>query len=142
MSTIPGIQPTGPGGPPAAPAPSSPLPTTPVVHPHVTLPDTQTSSHQLSMSDEETVRFVRELFYRARSYRRPIIATWNRNYRLLRNRTWLADRAAWLPSPEVPEIRPIISQLSGWMTDQRPTYTAVPAASPPHSLLQSNLQDR
>lgn len=82
------------------------------------------------MSDDELARYCRELFYRARSYRRPIIGTWNRNYRLLRNRTWLADRAAWLPSPEVPEIRPILSQLAGWMTDQRPTYTAVAAASP------------
>jgi hypothetical protein len=70
------------------------------------------------------------LFYKAREHRRPIIATWNRNDRLLRNRTWLADRAGWLPSPEVPEIRPIISQLAGWMTDQRPTYTAVPVAAP------------
>lgn len=76
------------------------------------------------------VRWVRELFFRARAHRRPIIATWNRNKRLLSNRTWLSDRVAWLPSPEVPEIRPIISQLAGWMTDQRPSYRAIPSASP------------
>ena len=80
--------------------------------------------------DVELAAYCRRLFYRAREHRRPIIATWNRNDRLLRNRTWLSDRAGWLPSPEVPEIRPIISQLAGWMTDQRPTYTAVPSASP------------
>src|SRR5215471_19063681 len=96
--------------------------------PHVEWPDPP--PQVAPRYDVELAAYCRQLFYRAREHRRPIIATWNRNDRLLRNRTWLADRAGWLPSPEVPEIRPIISQLAGWMTDQRPTYTAVPAASP------------
>jgi len=96
--------------------------------PHVEYPDPPPAV--APRYDVELAAYVRQLFYRAREHRRPIIATWNRNDRLLRNRTWMADRAGWLPSPEVPEIRPIISQLAGWMTDQRPTYTAVPAASP------------
>ncbi len=96
--------------------------------PHVTLPDAP--PEMPTRSEADLANYVRELFYRARTYRRPLIPTWNRNYRLLRNRTWLNERAAWLPSPEVPEIRPILSSLVGWMTDQRPTYTAVPAASP------------
>jgi hypothetical protein len=115
VSTLPGITPDS-----SAPGLAQPA--------HVTLP--KPASDTQSLSDEELVRYCRELFYRARSYRRPIIGTWNRNYRVLRNRTWLSNRAAWLPSPEVPEIRPILSQLAGWMTDQRPTYTAVAAASP------------
>lgn len=115
MSTLPGLT--------QSPSPPS------VASPHVTLP-TPASPGALSQSDDQLCRFVRELFFRARAFRRPMIPVWNRNKRLLQNRTWLSDRVAWLPSPEVPEIRPIISQLAGWMTDQRPTYSAVPAASP------------
>lgn len=122
MSTMPGLTETGP--PPR------------VASPHVTLPDPSLAETP-SDHDDALARFVRELFFRARSHRRPIIATWNRNKRLLQNRTWLSDRVAWLPSPEVPEIRPIISQLAGWMTDQRPTYEAVPSASPHTPYYQS-----
>lgn len=115
MSTFPGLE--------QSPGPVS------VASPHVTLPAAP-SIGTPSMSDDELARFCRELFFRARSHRRPMIGAWNRNKRLLQNRTWLSDRVAWLPSPEVPEIRPIISQLAGWMTDQRPTYSAIPSASP------------
>lgn len=115
MSTMPGMS--------LSPSPPS------IASPHVTLPSPSTSTYP-SQSDDELCRFVRELFFRARAHRRPLIPTWNRNKRLLQNRTWLSERVAWLPSPEVPEIRPILSQLAGWMTDQRPTYRAVPAASP------------
>lgn len=97
-------------------------------NPHVELPPPPPL--EPSRTEAELAAYCRQLFYKAREHRRPIIATWNRNDRLLRNRTWLNDRAGWLPSPEVPEIRPIISQLAGWMTDQRPTYRAVPATSP------------
>lgn len=139
MSTMPGLQQNG-SPPSVAPAPPPPPPLSgpPVDHPHVTLPDAPGSPNsQMSESDDELCRFVRELFFRARTHRRPIIPTWNRNKRLLQNRTWLSDRVAWLPSPEVPEIRPIISQLAGWMTDQRPTYTAIPSASPHTPYYQS-----
>lgn len=76
--------------------------------------------------------YVRNLFYRARQHRRSKVAEWNRNYRILRNRTWLDNRPSWLPSPEVPEVLPIISTMVGWMTDQRPTFVVTPW-SPPHS---------
>lgn len=122
MSTMPGIQQNG--APPA------------VASPHVTLPSPSLAQTQ-SEHDEDLSRFVRELFFRARAHRRSIISSWNRNKRLLQNRTWMSDRVAWLPSPEVPEIRPIISQLAGWMTDQRPTYTAIPQASPHTPYYQS-----
>lgn len=94
-----------------------------------------TASHLSVVSDDDNDRlpgYIRELFQRARAHRRGKVAEWNRNYRILRNRTWLEGRATWLPSPEVPEVLPIISTMVGWMTDQRPTYNITPWA-PPHS---------
>lgn len=72
---------------------------------------------------------IRQLFFRARAHRRPMVADWNKNHRIMENRTWAASRAPWLPSPEIPEIYPIISTLVGWMTDQRPSLDIVPAAN-------------
>ena len=72
---------------------------------------------------------VKDLFYKARSARRPLITQWVKNYQIMRNRTW-GDRAAWMPKPEVPEIFPIVSSLTSWMTDQRPTFDVAPAAEP------------
>ncbi len=84
------------------------------------------------MDDLELASTVRNLFYKARAQRRSLVGQWSRNYRILRNRTWMAGRAPWIPSPEVPEIYPIIAAQVGWMTDQRPTFEVVPA-SEPHS---------
>lgn len=85
-----------------------------------------------STRDAELAAEIHSLFQQARSYRRPLVQQWNRNYRILRNRTWTASRPSWMPSPEVPEIHPIVASLVGWMTDQRPTFEAIPAY-PPHS---------
>jgi len=96
---------------------------------------------KLSMQEEaKLVGYVRDLFYRARSTRRPLISQWVKNYQILRNRTW-GDRAAWMPKPEVPEIYPIVASLTAWMTDQRPTFSVTPAAEPysPFSQFQDQL---
>lgn len=88
--------------------------------------------------DLELVGHIRNLYYRARSERRPKITQWNRNYRVSRLRTWSGPRPAWLPSPEVPEIYPILASLVGWTTDQRPTWEVGPAAqthSPYHDFM-------
>lgn len=85
-----------------------------------------------STSETETVQNCLNLFFRARTIRRPLVAQWNRNYRILCNRTWLTNRPSYLPSPEVPEIYPILASQVGWMTDQRPTLEVNPA-SEPHS---------
>jgi hypothetical protein len=122
----PGLSPAGMPPPPDQTIAGPPGPDQPR-NPHIEHPDRPPSDRK---TDAELAAYCRQLFYKAREHRRPIIATWNRNDRLLRNRTWMSDRAAWLPSPEVPEIRPIVSQLAGWMTDQRPTYRAVAACSP------------
>lgn len=83
-----------------------------------------------SIEDIELANAIRNLFYRARAARRPLIQEWQKNYRILRNRTWLSTRPTWLPNPEVPEIYPIVSSITGWMTDQRPTLQVIPAAQP------------
>ncbi|GIV04117.1 MAG: hypothetical protein KatS3mg015_2947 [Fimbriimonadales bacterium] len=83
----------------------------------------------LPTDDEiELVGQIKNLFYRARQHRRPLVSQWYRNYRVLRNRTWAAGRADWLPVPEVPEIYPIVTSMVGWMTDQRPTIEVAPYA--------------
>jgi hypothetical protein len=78
-------------------------------------------------SDAELIGRLRGLFSEARTYRQPLVAKWNRWYTALRNRTWLA-RQAYYPTPEVPEMLPIIESLVGWQTDQRPNMDVMPAA--------------
>lgn len=82
-----------------------------------------------SSDDLELVSYIRNLFIQARQHRRPYVSQWNKNYQILRNRTW-GTRANWLPAPEVPEIYPIIAAQVGWMTDQRPTLEVVPSSEP------------
>lgn len=83
----------------------------------------------LKGSEAQLAAYVRELFTEAREARRPMVGRWRRSYQVLHNRTW-ANRATWMPSPELAEIWPIMASRVGWMMDQRPTFTAVPSASP------------
>lgn len=87
---------------------------------------------------------VRQLFLQARAARRDRVARWNRSYRILRNRTWSGPRDAWLPTPEVPEIYPIIAAIVGWQTDQRPAWDVSPwavANTPTYSFYQQLAND-
>jgi hypothetical protein len=87
---------------------------------------------------------IRELFYRARAARRPIVAQWQKNYRLITNKTWTQGRPAWMPSPEVPEIYPIVTSMVGWMTDQRPILECAPSVTagvPAYDFLSSTADD-
>lgn len=70
------------------------------------------------------------LFYRARAHRRPILQRWYKNYQVLHNRTWGTGRQDWMPAPEPPEVKPIISSLVAWMTDTEPTFDALPQSNP------------
>lgn len=74
--------------------------------------------------------YVTILFQRARDHRRTLTAQWRRNWRFLNNRTWPLTRANYLPSPEVPEMYPIIGSIVGYMTDSRPTLYCIPSAVP------------
>ena len=73
---------------------------------------------------------VRELFYRARDARRPQVAQWKKNYRVLNNRTWSARAEPWMPAPEISNIWPIIASMVAWMTDQRPNLETMPSIPP------------
>ena len=59
-----------------------------------------------------------------------MLPRWRQNYRMLFNRYWGPGREAWLPSPQVTEILPIIRASVGFMTDQRITHNIAPAAIP------------
>lgn len=80
--------------------------------------------------DQRLVGEIRQLFYKARAHRRPLVQRWNKNYRMLRNRYWVDARPNWMPSPQIPEIFPIVASMVGWMTDQRFRHEVTPAALP------------
>lgn len=73
---------------------------------------------------------VRELFYRARDARRPLIGKWKKNYRVLNNRTWSPRAEPWMPAPEISNIWPIVASMVAWMTDQRPITETTPVIPP------------
>lgn len=83
-----------------------------------------------SRDEAETAHRVRRLFSQAREAKREIVSGWNRNAQVLANRTWLSGRPRWMPTPEVPEIYPILSTIVGWMTDSRPVIDVVPHSTP------------
>lgn len=73
---------------------------------------------------------LNELFELAKQRRRGRINQWNKNYKVIRNKTWPNQRTDWMPAPEVPEIFPIIASAVGWCTDQRPTFECRTASEP------------
>lgn len=74
-----------------------------------------------------TLGLVHELFQDARQEKRKRIGTWNKYYRLTRNRSWSAHRESWLPSPSASEIFPTLHTLVAWCTDQRPRSFVSPS---------------
>ncbi len=91
----------------------------------------RSTSPSINPSDViNVVQHVKQLFYRARQVRRPMVEKWMKHYQVVHNQTWGTGRATWMPSPEVPEIYPILASLIGWETDQRPTFEVYPAALP------------
>ena len=93
-------------------------------------PDGPRAPHE----DWEKVGRIKDLFYRARTARRPLLDTWTSNYELLHNRAWSQSRPNWLPSPKVAEIYPTIASITAWETDTMPTFDTVPFSDPnsPH----------
>lgn len=103
------------------------------------------SEPQISkVSDQELVRHVQDLLFRARHAKRGLVDQWYKNYQVLRNKTWGTGRPSHLPSPEVPEIYPIVATITAWETDQYPTFEIAPASapfSPDHNFYDSLAQD-
>lgn len=79
--------------------------------------------------ERDIAAHVLQLFREARHYRRPLVERWLRSYNVLHNRTW-GTRQSWMPSPEVPEVWPIVSAIVGWQTDGRPTFFVSPMMQP------------
>lgn len=80
-----------------------------------------------SPDSQQSLGLIRELFEDAKAEKRKVIPTWNRWYRLTRNKMWSENRASWLPSPSSSEIFPTIATLVAWMTDQQPRMFTSPA---------------
>lgn len=78
----------------------------------------------------QKVQRVRELFYRARAHRQPIIDQWVRNYEILHNRAWAPGRPSHLPSPSPAELWPIVNSITAWESDSAPAFDVIPAADP------------
>lgn len=77
-------------------------------------------------ASSENARLVADLFTEAKREKRKRLSDWNRYYRMVRNKTWSDNRAAWMPSPQSSEIMPTIHTLTAWMTDQQPRMFASP----------------
>lgn len=73
---------------------------------------------------------VQQLYTRALMARRPLIAQWKKNYRVLNNKLWGPRAESWMPAPEISEIWPVIASMTSWMTDQRPVVQVTPSAIP------------
>lgn len=114
--------------PGAQPAPS-PTPPAPPPELPVNVANTKRKS-PFAEDDFQHAMQVRELFNRARSSRRPLMAQWRRNYRVLWNRSWPDQAEPWMPNPKVSQVFPVYLSWVGWMTDQRPTIEVQPAAQP------------
>ena len=116
--------------PPASPASSPPLKPPDTVRPFFSNRPGKvnfTLAPQASNDEAILASEVRGLFEKARAHRRPLVGRWNRHYQILRN-GWLGvKRESWMPTPDVPEIYPIIASVVGWMTDQRPTIQITPS---------------
>jgi len=80
--------------------------------------------------ESRTANLVRQLFYRAREIRRPLVGQWKKNYRVLNGRMWAPRAEPWIPSPEIPQMWPIVAARVAWMTDQRPMIEVMPSAIP------------
>lgn len=85
---------------------------------------------QASPQEQQVASKVHQLFAIARQHRRPLVSNWRRWDMVMANRTWMQGRPSYLPRPEVPEIRPILSTLVAYVTDPRPSIELAPSMLP------------
>jgi hypothetical protein len=79
---------------------------------------------------DRDVMMVRDLFYKARDARRPLMRQWKQWYKTLNNRTWSsALRAGGEPTSEIPQMWPVLASMVAWMTDQRPILSTMAGGS-------------
>lgn len=80
--------------------------------------------------DAELANTVRNLFYQAREFRRPLMSRWRRMYSVLNNQIGTNGLNDFAPNPRVPKIWPICASMVAWMTDQRPILQVAPVPEP------------
>lgn len=83
-----------------------------------------------SRPDPELANMVRNLFYQAREYRRPLMSRWRRAYSVLNNQIGTNGLNEFAPNPRIPKVWPICASLVAWMTDQRPILQVAAAPEP------------
>lgn len=98
-----------------------------------------------TVSDEEADKagLVHDLFYRAQAARKPLMAQWRKNYRVLNNNVWAPRAEPWIAAPSVAKIWPVCASIVSWVTDQRPDLETVPTATPftPYADMYQQLSD-
>lgn len=99
--------------------------------------DTSTSS---TLDDATLIARLRERFEDARSRRRPIVERWKQNYAIINSRPWARNRARWMPSPDIPEIFPILSSRVAWIRETSPTFDCSPISDPNSPFYEYNLR--
>jgi hypothetical protein len=78
----------------------------------------------------ELTQRLTALYTIAKNHKQQYQATWRRNYLLTMNRQYSMDtRQPWTPNVTDSEIFPILSSRIAWMTDQKITPMAAPAAT-------------
>ncbi len=77
----------------------------------------------------DVAEHTQNLFRKAREAKRPVIGQWTKNFHTLSNRSH-GPKAAHLPTPQIPEIYPIVATITAWQTDTMPMFDVTPAAIP------------
>lgn len=134
LATPPPIPPNVPSAPSSNPVPFSSQNATDTRDYYLASRRPLVRDHGNVTSDLALAARVRTLFQQARSKKAPLISRWRQSHKVLRNRWWSDTRPTWMPSPEVPEIFPLISARVGWMTDQRFMFEVTPSAIPHSSV--------
>jgi len=127
----PGMQPQGPppGMQPQGPPPPNPEPDKPVSN--ATPPPLSRLPSIDPLIEMELTAKIRDLFYRARNKRRPMLEQWDKNYRSVHKTQGQIARANMhLPRPKVNEIFATLDTMVAWKTDQQPTFDATPNVPP------------
>lgn len=77
--------------------------------------------------ESQLVSYIRQLFFRARDHRRPLLSRWESWYRTLHV---ISTNRGSTSATEVPESFPIIDAIVAWITDQSPSFHCAPAVPP------------
>lgn len=87
-------------------------------------------------AEQQLLSFCRDLFSRARSKKKPLYETWQRNYKLVHNKYGGGLNNQTTPNPKDSEIFPVLSSIIAWMTDQKTNININPAVDPDSKYVQ------